>query len=69
VIKVEERRAAPAPTFEASHDELRQKMIQEGVQKVLADARAGVTIERFNPDGTPVRATDTAEPPPAPVKK
>jgi peptidyl-prolyl cis-trans isomerase C len=65
VIKVEERRNAPAPTFEEAHDELRQQMIQEGVQRVLAQARQGETIERFNPDGTPVRATDNAEPPPA----
>ncbi|MCW3475902.1 peptidylprolyl isomerase [Limobrevibacterium gyesilva] len=68
VIKVEERRAAPAPSFEQSHDELRQKLIQEGVQKVLAEARAGVKVERFNPDGTPTRPTDAAEPPPAPAK-
>jgi peptidyl-prolyl cis-trans isomerase C len=65
VIKVEERRNAPAPTFEEAHDELRQQMIQVGVQRVLAQARQGETIERFNPDGTPVRATDSAEPPKA----
>ncbi len=68
VIKVEGRRAAPPPTFEQAHDELRQQMVQEGVKKVLADARAGVTVEKFNPDGSKPRATDTAEPPPAPKK-
>ena len=68
VIKVEERRAAPAPTFEQAHDELRQTVIQEGVQKVLAEARAGVTVEKFNPDGTKPRPTDGAVPPPAPKK-
>ena len=46
--------------------ELRQKMIQEGVQQAVADARAKVTVEKFNLDGSPLRATDTAEPPPAP---
>ncbi len=35
-------------------------MIQEGVQKVVAQARAGVTVEKFNLDGSPMRATDTA---------
>ncbi len=68
VIKVEARRAAPPPAFEQVQDELRQKMIQEGVQKVLTIARAGVIVERFNPDGSPQRATDGAQPPPAPPK-
>ena len=69
VIKLEGRRAAPAPTFEQAHDELRQQMVQEGVQKVLAEARAGVTVEKFNPDGSKPRSTDAAQPPPAPAKK
>jgi peptidyl-prolyl cis-trans isomerase C len=68
VIQVLEVRQAPAPIFEQSRDELRQAMIQEGVQKVLADARAVAEVKRFNPDGTPQRATDLAEPPPAPGK-
>jgi peptidyl-prolyl cis-trans isomerase C len=43
---------------------LRQKMIQQGVQKAVAKARASASIEKFNLDGSQVRATDTAEPPP-----
>jgi peptidyl-prolyl cis-trans isomerase C len=66
VIKVDETRQAPPPTFEQVHDELRQKMIQEAVQKVVAEARAQVKIERFNMDGSVPRPTDDAEPPPAP---
>jgi peptidyl-prolyl cis-trans isomerase C len=69
VIKLEARRAAPPPTFEEAYDELRSKMIQDGVQKVLKEARAGATVERFNMDGTPRKATDGAEPPPAPPKR
>jgi peptidyl-prolyl cis-trans isomerase C len=68
VIKVEERRASAPPTYAQSHDELRQQIIQESVKKVVADARAGLKIEKFNADGTPVRTTDAAEPPPAPKK-
>lgn len=68
VIKIEERRSAPPPAFEQAQEDLRQKMIQEGVQKVLASARAIVTIERFNTDGTSRRAIDDAAPPPAPPK-
>jgi peptidyl-prolyl cis-trans isomerase C len=65
VIKLEERRTAPPPTFEQARDALRQKMIQEGVQKAVAEARAGLTVQKFNMDGTPLKATDTAVPPPA----
>jgi peptidyl-prolyl cis-trans isomerase C len=65
VILVVERRKADPPTFDQVRDELRQKMIQEGVQKAVAKARAAATVVRFNLDGSPMRATDTAEPPPA----
>jgi peptidyl-prolyl cis-trans isomerase C len=74
VIKVEERRNSTAPTYEQAHDELRQAMISEGINKLLAGARTQVKVERFNPDGSPLKATDTATPPAAapakpPVKK
>jgi peptidyl-prolyl cis-trans isomerase C len=68
VIRLEERRTAPPVPFDTARDELRQKLIQEGIDKVLKEARAGLTIERFNPDGSPSRPTDGAEPPPAPAK-
>ena len=66
VIKLEERRTAPPPSFEQSRDELRQKLIQEGVQSVIARARAEVKVERFNMDGSVPKATDSAVPPPSP---
>jgi len=66
VILVVERRKAEPPSFEQAREELRQKMIQEGVQKVVAKARASAAVEKFNLDGSQVRATDTAEPPPPP---
>jgi peptidyl-prolyl cis-trans isomerase C len=74
VIKLEERRTAAAPTYEAAHDELRQAMISDGINKLLATARAQVKVERFNQDGSTMKPTDTATPPPpaaakAPVKK
>jgi peptidyl-prolyl cis-trans isomerase C len=65
VIQVMERRTDPPPSFEQAAQDLRQKMIQEAVQKVVADARAQVKVEKFNLDGSPVRATDNAEPPPS----
>ena len=65
VILLVERRPAAPPTFDKAREELRQKMIQEGVQKAVAKARSTVAVEKFNMDGSPVRATDQAEPPPA----
>jgi peptidyl-prolyl cis-trans isomerase C len=65
VILVVERRRGEPPSFDQARDELRQKMIQEGVQKVVAKARASVAVEKFNLDGSPARATDQAEPPPS----
>jgi peptidyl-prolyl cis-trans isomerase C len=65
VIQVLGRRTDPPPSFEQASQELRQKMIQDDVQQVVAHARAGVQVEKFNLDGSPVRATDNAEPPPA----
>ncbi len=65
VIQVLERRHSPPPSFEQARNDLRQKAIHEGIQRVLADARAQVKVEKFNLDGSIPRATDTAEPPPA----
>ncbi|MBU6497406.1 MAG: peptidylprolyl isomerase [Rhodospirillales bacterium] len=69
VIKVEARRAAPPATLAEKHDEIRQVLIKEGIQKVLEEARAGVTVQKFNADGTVPHPTDTAVPPPPPAKK
>jgi len=64
VIQVLERRTDKPPSFEQASQELRQKMIQQAVQDAVAHARAQVQVEKFNLDGSPVRATDSAEPPP-----
>jgi peptidyl-prolyl cis-trans isomerase C len=65
VIQVLERRHSDPQTFEQARAELRQAMIQEGIQHAVADARTKVTVEKFNLDGSTPRATDTAVPPPA----
>lgn len=69
VIMLVERKRGEPPTFEQARDELRQQIIKDGVKKVVAEARADVSVERFNLDGSPIRATDTAVPPPAPSKQ
>jgi peptidyl-prolyl cis-trans isomerase C len=65
VIQTLQHRTSQPPSFEQERDELRQQMVQAAVQKQVADARAAVTVEKFNMDGSPVKATDTAVPPPA----
>ena len=69
VIRLEARRTAPPPPFEEAFEALRTKTIQEGVEKVLQQARTGLTIEKFNMDGSARRATDDAQPPPAPARR
>ncbi len=63
VIQVLGHRTTPPPSFDETKEQLRQQMVQAAVQKEVADARGAVTVEKFNPDGSPVKATDTAEPP------
>jgi peptidyl-prolyl cis-trans isomerase C len=65
VIQTLEHRTAEPQSFDQVRDELRQSMVQAAVQKELAEARSAVTVERFNMDGSTLKATDTAEPPPA----
>jgi len=66
VIQVVGRRTEEPPTFEDEKDKLRQSMAQEAVQKQIAMALTAVKVQRFNMDGSPVRATDALEPPAAP---
>jgi peptidyl-prolyl cis-trans isomerase C len=68
VIRVEDRRTTTPPTFEQARDELRNQMIQEGLQKLVASAVTQVKVEKYNIDGSTPRPTDNAEPPPAPKK-
>ena len=64
VIQAVERRQAPPPSFDDAKEELRQKVVSETVQASIEKAKVGVAVEKFNMDGTPHKATDTAEPPP-----
>ena len=53
VIRVDERRAQPVPTFEESAEELRQAVAQEVVAGIMEELRGKADIKTFNPDGTP----------------
>ncbi|MFC3123938.1 peptidylprolyl isomerase [Pseudoroseomonas globiformis] len=59
VIKVEERRAAPVPSFEEAMPQLRQAAFEEAVNEAVEKYQASATIERFNMDGSP-RTEDAA---------
>jgi len=63
VIQTIERRQAAAEAYEQARDALREKTIQDGVRAVVDRARAAVTVEKFNLDGSVPRATDGAMPP------
>ncbi|MEM7021361.1 MAG: peptidylprolyl isomerase [Pseudomonadota bacterium] len=53
VIEVLERKRVE-PTFEETAPQLRQEMAREVVSAMVDDLRADATIERFNPDGSPM---------------
>lgn len=57
VIQVLGKRTAPTPTLDAMRDQIRQKLIQEGVQKAVSNALAQVKVVRFGPDGKPLPET------------
>ena len=54
VIQTLEHRTAPPPAYAEVHDEIRQQLIQEGVKRVLDNARQGVTVQKFAQDGSPM---------------
>ena len=56
VIKVEERRTAAPPSFEDSREELSQEMSRELITTIIAALRGKAKVERFNLDGTPMKA-------------
>jgi len=69
VIRVTERRAAPAPGFEEAKEALRQTVFEEAVNAEVERIRAAARIERFNMDGSRPAAPsllDGAAPPAQP---
>ena len=64
VIKLEEKRTAPPPTFEQAHDEIRQQIIQEAVRADLEKLKVGVPVQKFAMDGSPMPAAPATTPDP-----
>lgn len=54
VILVEDVKTDPAPSFEAAHDQIRERARTEAMLGALESLRGEVTIERFGPDGKPL---------------
>jgi peptidyl-prolyl cis-trans isomerase C len=73
VIKLEDRRQAPPPTFEELSEPIREELAREAVTQILDQLRVGAKIEKFNIDGSKVEpqaakpATPGAPAPAAPA--
>jgi peptidyl-prolyl cis-trans isomerase C len=63
VIKMEDRRKAPPPSFEEMSDHIRDELARETVSHFLDQLRANSKIEKFNMDGSKVEAKPVAPPP------
>jgi peptidyl-prolyl cis-trans isomerase C len=48
IVKVEERRQQPTPSFAEVRDQLTQAMLREGVAGVVKQALAGVVVREYN---------------------
>jgi peptidyl-prolyl cis-trans isomerase C len=56
VIKVVDKRQKPPPTLEDSHGQIEEMLSGELVTAYLTTLRSSATVEKFNPDGTPIPA-------------
>ena len=62
VVQTLERRSVLPPTLEQVHDAIRTKLLQEAVQRVVAQAREGLRVHKFNITGASNdRATSSEE--------
>jgi peptidyl-prolyl cis-trans isomerase C len=68
VIKVEDRRKAPPPSFEELSGQIHQDLARETVTAMLNKLRADAKVEKFNPDGSTPAPPAPATPGTAPAK-
>jgi peptidyl-prolyl cis-trans isomerase C len=70
VIKVVDKRPKAPPTLEETHSHIEELLSSELLTAYLASLRTTATVEKFNPDGTPITAAPAAggteQPPPQP---
>lgn len=60
IIKVEDRRMAPPPTYDQAKAQVRQELAQADIAKVVEALKKTATIKRFKLDGTPEDAAPAA---------
>jgi len=60
IIKVEDRRKSSAPPLAEVKDQIAAQVEQELVAQLVKDLEAKAKIERFNPDGSPLKETEPA---------
>jgi peptidyl-prolyl cis-trans isomerase C len=67
IIRLDERRAVPAPSFDESREALRQQAFEEGVNAAVERIRGAATVERLagGEAPRPPSLLDGASPPPA----
>ena len=65
VIKLIARKTAEPPKLEDVQAQIRQSLIQEGVAKALTEAKQGLTVVKYNQDGSPMAEQPAAGTPPA----
>ncbi len=63
VIKVEDRRAAKPPTVEEVSETLRAELAREIGNAYLQGLREKADVQRFNPDGSPLKDGGKAQAP------
>lgn len=61
ILKTEERRALPAPTFSASRERIRQVLLREGVAAVVREALSGVVAREYSIVGKDLQNDGSAE--------
>ncbi|MBV8393160.1 MAG: peptidylprolyl isomerase, partial [Alphaproteobacteria bacterium] len=64
VIRLDDRRQAPPPTFDEMADQIRDELAREAVTAMLNEIRAGAKIEKFNIDGSKLATPAPAAPAP-----
>ncbi|HTI82761.1 MAG TPA: peptidylprolyl isomerase [Acetobacteraceae bacterium] len=60
VIRVQQRGTVPTPSYEAVHDELRQKLKERAIVEAVKQARSEASVQEFNMDGSSI--TDNGGP-------
>ncbi|MBS0639760.1 MAG: peptidylprolyl isomerase [Acetobacteraceae bacterium] len=61
VVKVEEKRTVPPPSFNEVRQQIRQDLLADAVRQVIQDARGQVIVHHYNVDGTEMSSSRAAD--------